>query len=105
MNHEVGRPVDASVAIATRRRRIVLACLSDDGGSVSFDALVEAVAERERHRNGTVDTENVAASLHHVHLPTLDAAGFVDYDREANHVELASVPDGIEAEVDDWFTV
>jgi len=78
-------PVDAVFELlADERRRFVLYRLVDADGSVPFDALVDWVVDRETagltpprgHRR------RVATSLHHCHLPQLEARGVVDYDAD-----------------------
>lgn len=102
MNDDSGRPVDAPTAQAARRRRLVLGCLPEPESVVSFDALADAVVRHERQFAGDVVRENVVASLHHVHLPTLDAAGFVDYDEDRRRVEVHERHDSVQTATDDW---
>lgn len=64
----------------TARRRILSALLS--GGprdTVEFES-AESLPEGQR-------PESFAIELHHNHLPHLDDAGFVDWDREAGTVD------------------
>lgn len=102
MSDEVGRPLDAPTEPVARRRRAVLASLPEPESVVSFDALADAVVRRERLAGGDVVRENVVASLHHVHLPTLDAAGFLEYDEDGRRVEVHDHHDRVEAAFDDW---
>jgi hypothetical protein len=72
-------------------RRYVLYHLSETSDAVDFDTLVSrVVAWNERHTDtaGIGDRESVAVTLRHVHLPKLDAAGFVRFDADAGTVEL-----------------
>lgn len=75
-------PVDVALdAMADPHRRAVLAELGRQAGPLPVESVVEAVAER----TGS-GTDCVAATLHHTHLPKLDAAGLVTYDDEARTV-------------------
>lgn len=55
------------------RRRVLLALLTD-------------VPKRTRALGREAGPENAETLLYHVHLPKLDEAGYVDWDREANTV-------------------
>lgn len=75
---------------AAERRRTTLAILADRTDPIDLENLAAAVATRE-HDAGLPDDEavdRVAASLYHVHLPKMDGAGLVDYDPDANRIEL-----------------
>lgn len=61
-------------------RRRVLAALVD--GSPRDEAELESVALAPDGPSG----DAVAIELHHAHLPHLDDAGFVDWDRDAGTV-------------------
>lgn len=73
-----------------RRRRVVEHLLAFVGEPVPVDALATAVArgEHERPADGLdADVrERVALSLDHSHLPRLEAAGVVVYDRRRGSV-------------------
>lgn len=72
------------------RRRHVVDVLEDRSTPVSLDDLASRLAMRERSMDGdgtaNATVEDVAISLHHVHLPRLASAGIVIYDAEANVV-------------------
>lgn len=72
------------------RRRQVVDVLEDRTTQVSLDDLASRLATCERwiDGDGTSDSavEDVALSLHHVHLPRLATAGIVEYDAESNVV-------------------
>lgn len=78
--------------LADRRRRAVLSELAKRRTSVSPRALARAVAARERETDATTPPAStidaVHATLHHTHLPKLDAAGLVRYEREDRTVAL-----------------
>lgn len=73
-----------------RRRRVARHLLEFVGEPVPVDVLASGVARQEH--DAPVDglapevRERVAISLDHAHLPRLDAAGVVDYDRERGSV-------------------
>jgi len=74
-----------------KHRRIVLAALADQHQSVSVTDLAKAIAEHNHHVPLTdVASEPVTqiqTALHHVHLPKLDEAGFIEHDSERQLVE------------------
>lgn len=69
-------------ALADERRRLVLAVLRERDAPVSESELARFVAAREAEDspNATTpaDRERVQLTLHHVHLPHLEAAGLVE---------------------------
>ena len=71
---------DCFEAVSDRRRRWVLAALTDDE-SVPVDDIVDRVTARVE-----VDRERIAASLLDVHLPKLVGLGVVTHDRERDRV-------------------
>lgn len=75
---------DELAALATlarhERRRVVLAALAGHDGSAALDDLAVTVAVQERDHAGTDGTDDVLASLYHVHLPALADAGLVEFD-------------------------
>ena len=75
--------------LRSERRRAVLRHLDGTDGPVSLDDLVSCVEAR----HGDVGFEagrrdEVAVSLHQVHLPRLERAGVVEYDAAAKTVRL-----------------
>ena len=76
-----------------RRRNIVYALLEADDEALSRDELVNILAAGRREETPD-DVEDrvlltIAESLEHNHIPKLDESDVVDYDREADYVELA----------------
>lgn len=73
-----------------RRRRVVEHLLAFVGEPVPVDALATAVARAEHDRPADgLDAdvrEHVALTLDHSHLPQLEAAGVVVYDRQLGSV-------------------
>jgi hypothetical protein len=79
--------------LAAKRRRHVLAALAASDDPVSLSELAADVAGRES--NGKPDgiapavVQDVAVSLHHVHLPKLAAGATLEYDASRDRVELS----------------
>lgn len=73
-------------ALQSRRRRLVIHYLRrTSSGVAEMEAVVDWIVHREAAADAVtvVDpdhAEDVAAALHHVHLPKLQADGVVDYD-------------------------
>lgn len=88
---------DRHKILSNERRRTVLRVLAHDAEVTTLESLATAVAAEETdvdRSDSTVDEDAIVDApvqieLHHVHLPMLDAAGVVDYDRESKRVERA----------------
>jgi hypothetical protein len=82
---------DTIATFADRDRRTVLSCLDERRGTVDIQTLAaDVVAEREStgpDRMTDAEHEAVLVRLHHVDLPKLDAAGFLDFDHETGAVD------------------
>lgn len=92
-------------ALSHRDRRIVLYYLREHE-TATVDGLVDLVAgwvEAGPGPNEPVDRTSVRAGLHHVHLPTLDSAGLVEYDADTGSVALVECPPGTDEIVDAAF--
>lgn len=74
--------------IADERRRTVLDVLEGVDGWLPRTPLANLVATR-----GDDAVEAVAVQLHHRHLPKLDQAGLVAYDRDADTVRYRGHPE------------
>ncbi|RXK50176.1 DUF7344 domain-containing protein [Halorientalis pallida] len=61
-------------------RSVLAGCESGDRIPLAVLAVAVAVSEGE---DGATDLASVRSTLHHVHLPKLDASGVLDYDPEA----------------------
>lgn len=75
--------------LSAERRRLVIDVLATRDTPVELADVARTVAARE-DEDGADDEatiEPVEISLHHVHLPAMDAAGVIDYDAETNRVE------------------
>lgn len=83
--------------LADESRRLILYYLRDRL-SAGLDELATVVSGWRRARTpgiGVVtpdDREEVRIELHHVHLPRLDDAGFLDYDPETKDATVATTP-------------
>lgn len=79
--------------LAERDRRIVLYYLRKHE-SASLETLADLVAgwtEAGPGPDRSVAHDDVRIGLHHVHLPTLDAAGLVDYDPDEGRVAFGGL--------------
>jgi hypothetical protein len=81
---------DEFEALAASRRRRALYVLSRTDDSTTLADLADAVASLP---DDDGDPEEVAASLHHVHLPKLAALDVVDYDADDDAVEAVGDSD------------
>lgn len=76
-------------ALADPRRRVLLAYLDECEFPVPREELAEQIAAAEG--GADVSTERrreIEIGLHHAHLPRLDDAGIVEYDRRSDMVVL-----------------
>lgn len=69
-----------------RRREVIEYLQATDQAAVPFESIVSAVAD------GSRDEHRLALSLHHAHLPAMEAAGFVEYDQSAGDVRYNPDP-------------
>lgn len=74
-----------------QHRRIVLAVLAHEQRSLTMNDLTKAIAKHNHHAPVREvpkdDLSEVQISLHHVHLPKIEASGLVDYDQDRGVVE------------------
>lgn len=87
-------------AVASRRRRVVLATLRDADGPLTRPDLVERVHARleDAGADESLTPDELLTELHHAHLPKLEAAGLVASD-DAGTVEYHGHP----ALADEWL--
>jgi len=80
--------------LSSSRRRFLLRYLHQYRGSVPIDELRAELAawENDTSKESLTDRQlkRVYISLHQTHLPTLEDAGVIDYDREEGIVEATS---------------
>lgn len=93
---------DVFDALAVTRRRAILTVLREHSAGIDVQTLARAVSshEQETARESVSDStvEQVHVTLHHVHLPKLDALDLVTYDHEERTVEPTDVIDTIPVE-------
>lgn len=83
-------PVESAYSLlADRTRRRLLCSLGQLDTPEKLSALTRTIA-MAREDAESVDTEWIRARLHHVHVPKLEAAGFLRYDREERTARLTS---------------
>lgn len=66
--------------LSNPRRRHLIHVLSEQPGPVTVETLAEEVYRREADTGETTHPEQIAISLHHLHLPKLDSRDFLDYE-------------------------
>ena len=89
--------IDTLAVLADEQRRRVLACIQELDESVSEAALAATVGADDEitadagwnHSPAAAGPSEFRVELHHVHLPALDDAGLVDWDRSAGTVRSA----------------
>ncbi|WP_436344233.1 DUF7344 domain-containing protein [Natronorubrum sp. FCH18a] len=79
--------------LSDQRRRYVVDALSEEEPPIALYDLVTPVVSLERGADPddiSADTiDEIATTLHHVHLPKLDDADVIDYATETNTVTSA----------------
>ena len=80
---------DVAGVLASERRRAVLRHLQTTDGEASLVELGSAVFATERSADASAARRRrVELSLHHVHLPKLEEAGVLEYDRTEKTARL-----------------
>ncbi|ELZ20245.1 hypothetical protein C475_20767 [Halosimplex carlsbadense 2-9-1] len=101
-NDRRGRASRLFGALADPDRRVVLYYLRERE-SASLETLADLVTgwtEAGPGPDRPVTHDDVRVGLHHVHLPTLDAAGLVDYDPDEGRVTFDGLSSAGETVVD-----
>lgn len=85
-------PLDTVLDVCEHKhRRIVLAALAAQQESMSIQDLTNAIIKHNHDlplaETSGEKTTKIQIGLHHVHLPKLDEAGFLQYDPEGKMVE------------------
>lgn len=95
------RPDRLFTALADRQRRRLLWYLLDESPASVGELADVLVGWRLADTTGVGSEayERVLAALHHSHLPLLDDAGLVAYDREAETVTASSLAPAVEGVV------
>jgi len=80
----------------TMRRRMLWYVLAN--AETTTDELADVLAGWESTTAGVVgpsEREEIRIELHHVHLPLLVAADLIEYDSEAETIEVAAMPEPV----------
>ena len=76
---------------ADRHRRIILATLRDEQHPLTVSDLAKAIVKHTDHVPVTEppaeQMSELQTSLHHVHLPKIEATGLINYDQDRGVVE------------------
>jgi len=84
-------------ALAAPSRRTILDALSHQLGPIHVETLARELIARERGAEdpdgSPTDARRTLIGLHHTHLPTLAAAGLIDYDTERGTVAYRGHPE------------
>lgn len=85
---ETEHPLDRlyGVLTAERRRRLLFYLHRKDGDVASCTELVDYLVVDEAESVADLDTDEVAISLYHTHLPKLADAGLIEYDERSRTV-------------------
>ncbi|WP_224332354.1 DUF7344 domain-containing protein [Haloprofundus halobius] len=73
-------------ALASPRRRHLIHALSDQPGPVTVEELAEEIHRRESEAGETTHPQQIAVSLHHLHLPKLATRKLLEYDTARKEV-------------------
>lgn len=80
--------------LSSRRRRMVLYILRQEGDTATVNELAERIASLENDipvkQLTSQQQKRVYVSLYQTHLPKLDATGIIDYDADEGEVALTS---------------
>ncbi|QCJ47700.1 MULTISPECIES: DUF7344 domain-containing protein [Haloprofundus] len=80
---ETGALLDA---LTSPRRRHLIHALSAQPGPVAVGELAEEIHRREAEAGETTHPDQIAISLHHLHLPKLAAREFLEYNPSRKEV-------------------
>lgn len=72
--------------LASRRRRILLRALRDSRSSLTVGEIADRIGDREYANPTHQDHQTLTLELSHNHLPRLDAASVVVWDRDEGTV-------------------
>lgn len=90
--------------LKNERRRAVIEYLLDQEGTAKFDDLVVDIAAREKDKDADQisykERKSVHTSLYQSHLPKLQEAGVVEYDRRSGSVILTDAVASIQPYLD-----
>lgn len=86
--------------LANRHRRTVVTVLQERDEPVSVEELVDLLVSRDSEDPTEAERRNVRVSLHHNHLPQLQAFDVLSYDVDAGTVSLRPAADRLTRPVD-----
>ena len=93
--------------LKNRRRRDVLEYLQSEGGTVTLAELAEQIAAWENDIEvaelNSTQRKRVYVALYQTHLPKMDDAGIVEYDRDRGNVTLSENADLLRMYLSDDF--
>lgn len=87
MTYRTDVPTDTALELLAHRdrRRLLLAIQHGDGDRTQIESI----------RRETENAKRLAVAMRHVHLPKLEAAGIVEWNRETNEVRKGERFEGI----------
>lgn len=79
--------------LSDRTRRIILDHLQKVDGNISdIGALIDCVGDHTRTQISSSQRRNISAEIVHVHLPLLEEAGLVEYDKRSKSIRYYPHP-------------
>ena len=88
---------------ADQHRRIALGALANEQRSLTVNDLTKAIVKHNHHTpmiempKGSLTELQI--SLHHAHLPKIEASGLIDYDQERGRVEPTAQLEQIQPQI------
>lgn len=86
--------------LKNRRRRDVLRYLFDNPGTATMSDVAEFVAARENdipeRQLSSKQRKRVYVALYQCHLPMMDDAGIIDFNRPRGHIDITPVADQLQ---------
>ncbi len=73
--------------LSSPERRATMHALAGRTSSVALADLAATLVEDDRWPSDDDGDRRIAATLHHIHLPKMDAVDIIDYDADANVVD------------------
>lgn len=77
---------DIFVLLAERRRRLAIEVLRQASSPISVETLADRIGHREYQNPSAEQLRTIYIALYHVHLPRLEDADVVRYDRDGGTV-------------------
>ena len=92
LEHETSLDQLFGVLADDQRRHLLTYLFERDADVASFDDLTEYIVVQDADSVADLDTDDVAISLYHKHLPRLAAAGLIEYDMQSRTVRYRGTP-------------